>query len=271
MSLRRDIVTSTTTKTPEAGPVRWWLLLVGALVVLTLLTWGFASSVQSATVSDAKHALAKAGLESVTVDGATYRDVRLEGPSGDEAAARAALASLALSHGIAYAPTGDSAMADDAMASPSPSPSATETTPSAEPATPSPSAEPSATPTEEPVEIADLPELSDLQFETGSATLTGASSVVLDQAAEAIVAAMASHPTLHLAINGYTDNLGDPAANLALSQQRAEAVSAYLSNHGVPAEALSATGFGEANPIASNDTADGRAANRRVDFVTTEG
>ena len=266
MSYRRDIVSTTTTQTPEGGPVRWWLLVVGVLAVLTVLTWGFAASVQGATVSDAKDALADAGLESVTVGGATYRDVRLVGPAGDEVAARTALDGLTLVYGVSYEPTGN-----EAIASPSPSASATEQAQPTEPAAASPSATPTEAPTEAPTEVADLPELAGIQFETGSTTLAAASTGVLDQAAAAIVAALPSHPNLHVAINGYTDSQGDPAANRALSQQRAEAVSAYLASRGVPAEVLSATGFGDANPIASNDTADGRAANRRVDFVSTEG
>lgn len=264
MSFRRDTVTSTTTRTPEGGPVRWWLLIVGALAVLTLLTWGFASSVHRATVSEAQDALAAAGLTAVAVDGGAYRDLTLTGPAADESAARAALDALALPYAVTYSASGQTPQ-------PSPSPGPSAAAARASPA-PTPSAEPSMSPepSEEPVVIADLPSLAGIQFETGSATLTGPSAGVLDQAASAIVAALDSHPTLHIAINGYTDNQGDPAANLLLSQQRADAVSQYLAGHGVPADALTATGFGDASPIASNDSADGRAANRRVDFVSTE-
>ncbi len=261
MSFRRDTITSTTTRTPEAGPVRWWLLVVGVLVVLSLLTWGFATSVHKATVSEARAALTAAGLEGVTVDGGTYRDVTLTGPAGDESAARAALEARDLPYGIDYHATADST-------EPTPTPSAVPVVPEA-----SAQAQPSPSPTvsDAPVVIPDLPELSGIQFETSSATLTAGSIGVLDQAADALVAALESHPTLHVAINGYTDSQGDPAANLTLSQQRADAVSAHLASRGVPADVLSATGYGDANPISSNDTADGRAANRRVEFVSTEG
>ena len=261
MSYRRDTVTSTTTRTPEPGPVRWWLLIVGALVVLSLLTWGFAATVHHATVADARGALTAAGLSAVTIDGGTYRDLALTGPVGDEAAARAALEGLDLPYNVSYQVLSDAA-------SPSPEPSAAPVVPekSAQ-ALPSPS--PSAS--ETPVVIPDLPELSGIQFDNSAATLTGASTAVLDQAADALIAAIASHPTLRVAINGYTDSQGDPAANLTLSQQRADAVSVYLVSRGVPADVLSPTGYGDANPISSNDTADGRAANRRVEFVSTEG
>lgn len=266
MSFRSDTVTTTTTRTPEGGPVRWWLLVLGALAVLTLLTWGFASSVQRATVSDAKAALSAAGLGSVAVSGASYRDLELTGPAADEAAARKALDALDLPYNVSYSSTG----ADAAAPSPSPSPSAAASqTPSPSPSATATPAPPSASAA--PVVIADLPSLAGIQFETGSATLTAASTGVLDQAASAIAASLESHPKLHVAINGYTDNQGDSAANLLLSQQRAEAVRDYLAAHGVPAGILSATGYGEDSPISSNDTADGRAANRRVDFVPTEG
>ena len=65
-------------------------------------------------------------------------------------------------------------------------------------------------------------------------------------------------------IRGYTDSVGKAAYNLKLSERRAIAVKDYLVAHGIPADLLGAEGFGEANPIASNDTAAGRAENRRV-------
>ena len=68
-------------------------------------------------------------------------------------------------------------------------------------------------------------------------------------------------------VQGHTDAQGGEAANQALSQERAEAVEAYLLAQGVADDALTATGFGEGQPIASNDTADGRARNRRVVFA----
>jgi len=264
MSFRRDVVTTTTTRTPDGGPVRWWLLAVGVLAVLTALTWGFASSVQRATVSDAKGALAAAGLTGVTVDGATYRDVTLSGPAANKAAAVAALDALALPYTITYSSTSVTA-----PATPSASPAATSDAPAPSPS-PTASSAPSPSASAAPVVIAGLPSLSGVQFETGSATLTGPSTGVLDQAAAAILAANEQHPALLVAINGYTDNQGDAAANVVLSQQRAQTVLDYLVSKGVAAQALTATGFGAANPIATNDTADGRAANRRVEFIITE-
>jgi OOP family OmpA-OmpF porin len=70
-----------------------------------------------------------------------------------------------------------------------------------------------------------------------------------------------------LEIGGHTDSLGDPAFNLSLSEKRAEAVRGALVARGVGAEAIAATGYGETQPVASNATQDGRARNRRIDFL----
>ena len=69
-----------------------------------------------------------------------------------------------------------------------------------------------------------------------------------------------------LEIAGYTDNTGDAALNLALSQRRAEAVREALIKYGVDPDMLVAKGYGEADPVASNDTADGRLKNRRIEY-----
>jgi OOP family OmpA-OmpF porin len=65
-------------------------------------------------------------------------------------------------------------------------------------------------------------------------------------------------------VEGHTDSVGDDAYNLKLSQRRADAVRKYLVDKGVPSTPLEARGFGEAQPVADNKTADGRAQNRRV-------
>lgn len=67
-------------------------------------------------------------------------------------------------------------------------------------------------------------------------------------------------------ISGYTDNVGDAAANQQLSEQRAKSVRDYLIKQGVPAESLTAVGYGQDNPVADNNTEEGRKKNRRIEF-----
>ena len=67
-------------------------------------------------------------------------------------------------------------------------------------------------------------------------------------------------------ISGYTDSSGGEDANLRLSEKRAQRVKAYLVENGIDENRLEAKGFGEANPIADNDTAEGRRKNRRVEL-----
>ena len=67
-------------------------------------------------------------------------------------------------------------------------------------------------------------------------------------------------------IAGYTDNTGDPTANVQLSQQRAEAVRAALVSAGVDPSMLVAKGYGSANAVAGNDTLEGRFRNRRIEY-----
>jgi outer membrane protein OmpA-like peptidoglycan-associated protein len=100
-------------------------------------------------------------------------------------------------------------------------------------------------------------------FDTDSARLKPESGAVLRQ----VVAALTRNPNLKLEIDGYTDTTGNPDHNLDLSKRRAQAVQSVLvSQFGIDAERLSSNGYGGDNPIASNDTPDGRANNRRVEF-----
>jgi len=81
---------------------------------------------------------------------------------------------------------------------------------------------------------------------------------------------MAEHATITVAVEGHTDSVGSDAYNQKLSERRAQAAVDYLVSQGVDASRLQPTGYGESKPMASNDTADGRAQNRRVDLVVTD-
>jgi outer membrane protein OmpA-like peptidoglycan-associated protein/opacity protein-like surface antigen len=102
-----------------------------------------------------------------------------------------------------------------------------------------------------------------VNFETGRATLLASSSQTLDKVAEIAK----KYPNLRLRVEGHTDSVGSDATNQTLSQKRADSVRDYLAKSGVNAGQISAVGFGEAQPVASNDSADGRSQNRRVEFI----
>jgi OOP family OmpA-OmpF porin len=105
---------------------------------------------------------------------------------------------------------------------------------------------------------------SRVPFELGKARLLKAGEFVLDD----VVDVLLQNPQLGVVrIEGHSDGSGDRTSNKNLSQQRAEAVLDYLVAHGVPAGRLVAEGFGGERPIAPNDSEEGRAKNRRVDFV----
>jgi len=76
-----------------------------------------------------------------------------------------------------------------------------------------------------------------------------------------------SYPTAVVQIKGYTDNVGRADRNIQLSQERATIVKNYMVENGLASDRISAEGLGEVNPIQTNDTKDGRAANRRSEIV----
>ena len=104
-----------------------------------------------------------------------------------------------------------------------------------------------------------------LTFDTGKSTLKPESQEQLKNIAEILKA----YPKVTLKLGGYTDNTGDPQANLKLSQQRAETVMADLVKLGVDAGRLKAEGYGQEHPVADNSTEEGRAKNRRIDLRVT--
>lgn len=103
-----------------------------------------------------------------------------------------------------------------------------------------------------------------IQFVTGSANLTADAKANLKEGAKLLNSA--DFKMLKVDIRGHTDNVGDDASNMKLSEKRAKAVLEELVKNGVDRERMTATGFGETTPIADNNTKEGRAQNRRVVF-----
>lgn len=106
----------------------------------------------------------------------------------------------------------------------------------------------------------------ELQFETGSARLSPASNRQL----ESLAAMLKAYPSVAVNVAGHTDNTGDPAANKRLSAERAAAVKQTLVGMGVSAARITDEGLGPDKPVASNDTEEGRAKNRRVELLVTK-
>ncbi len=105
---------------------------------------------------------------------------------------------------------------------------------------------------------------------SGSVLFASSKYELLPSAQEAlgnVAATLAKNPDSRLLVHGYTDSQGPLDYNLTLSRNRAESVRAFLASHGIAADRITAQGFGPANPVANNDTAEGRANNRRVEIV----
>jgi OmpA-OmpF porin, OOP family len=102
-----------------------------------------------------------------------------------------------------------------------------------------------------------------IRFEPGKADIVADSAGLLDRLIETALRC----PTANIEIAGHTDTDGDEVANQALSEKRAQAVADYLVKAGLPASRFSAVGYGSTQPIAGNDTDQGKAQNRRIDFV----
>lgn len=100
-------------------------------------------------------------------------------------------------------------------------------------------------------------------FDTGSDVIKPHSTPTLEE----IATMLREHADLKLLIEGHTDNVGDAAANQALSEKRAAAVKAYLVSKGIDAARLQSSGLGATKPKTGNDTAEGRQTNRRVELV----
>jgi outer membrane protein OmpA-like peptidoglycan-associated protein len=107
--------------------------------------------------------------------------------------------------------------------------------------------------------------MSDVLFDTGKYALLPGAREKLSKVAGILLA----YPGLNIAVGGYTDNVGNNQFNQNLSEQRAGSVREYLVQQGVDRNSVTATGFGNSVPVASNDNASGRQANRRVELVVS--
>ena len=105
--------------------------------------------------------------------------------------------------------------------------------------------------------------LGDVLFATGSAQLQSGADSNLNR----LVAFLKEYPDRQVLIEGHTDSMGNANSNQQLSQRRADSVRSYLISSGIPSNRLSASGLGQDNPVASNESAHGRQQNRRVEVV----
>ena len=117
-----------------------------------------------------------------------------------------------------------------------------------------------------PIAVGAVVRLNNVFFRTGEAVLLPESKGELDR----VVGALEASPRMAVEIAGHTDAEGEAAANQALSEARATAVVAYLSEHGIAATRLVAKGYGEAKPVAANTTDAGRQENRRVELIVRD-
>ena len=111
--------------------------------------------------------------------------------------------------------------------------------------------------------IAQAAALDPITFQTGSTELTPESARTITEIAQIL----ADNPSARIEVGGHTDSDGEPEANKVLSQTRADAVVTALVGAGVETERLVAFGYGDSAPIASNETGEGKARNRRIEFL----
>jgi outer membrane protein OmpA-like peptidoglycan-associated protein len=108
--------------------------------------------------------------------------------------------------------------------------------------------------------------LEGVNFATGKADILPESESVLEK----VYNGLADHPEVEVEIQGHTDNTGNRASNMTLSQSRAESVRSWMMAKGIAPGRMTAKGFGPDKPIAPNTTPEGRAKNRRIEFLRTK-
>lgn len=117
----------------------------------------------------------------------------------------------------------------------------------------------------EKIEVGRSYRVSDIRYATGKADITKGTEHILDE----LIVFLKENPSIKIKIQGHTDNVGSQAENMALSHDRAFTVYSYLQEHGIAGARLAFEGYGPTKPIAPNDTEEGRARNRRTEFVIT--
>ena len=117
-----------------------------------------------------------------------------------------------------------------------------------------------------PMEIGETYRINDIYFAYDSSNLSTSSKVVIDH----FINFLLDNPAIKIAIHGHTDNIGGDQYNLVLSENRAKAVYEYMITKGIKASRLNYKGFGDSMPIDSNSNPEGRAKNRRTEFVIIE-
>ena len=127
---------------------------------------------------------------------------------------------------------------------------------------PPPPPAPKAAPAPPPAPVEERIVLRGVNFDFDKSEIRPDAAVILDEAASILNA----NPGRSVGVAGHTDSVGTDEYNQTLSESRAASVKDYLVGKGVDGSRLSTSGFGESNPIASNDTADGRSLNRRVEL-----
>jgi OOP family OmpA-OmpF porin len=117
-----------------------------------------------------------------------------------------------------------------------------------------------------PFAVGDRLDVSSVEFETGKAIILDVSIPTLER----VLDLMQKYPQTGISIQGHTDNVGDSLFNQRLSLDRVNAVRDWLVNHGASPKRITTIGYGQSRPISSNATEEGRAKNRRIEFIVTK-
>jgi len=139
----------------------------------------------------------------------------------------------------------------------------------APPPPPPPKVQPAPPPAPTVDRCAEVIRLRGVNFDFDKDDIRPDAEPILDEAATLLADALRDCPSNTVSVEGHTDSVGTDAYNQDLSERRARAVADYLTGRGVSASQLASKGFGESTPIATNETSEGRALNRRVELRLT--